>query len=344
MQYCSPRYGWLSGLQAHTASSCPVFHPPGPPSPSPWGCSQSFHLPACTDTRGCLTQVQYLALGLVEPHEVYMGPLLELVQVPLDGIPLLRCVNLTTQLGVICKLADSALDPTVYVIDEDTKQSWSQYGPLRDTSVDHYSLDVTIQPIPYPLNSPPIKSISLQFGEKDVVGDHDTCPCFHCLCISFLPFSLTSRSRLIHASLLPSFPDFLHMGIESCCTLWKVSLKICQLCSAPLSLRAVSQGVLLTNSLKSWIFAFPELRLLTHIPQDCKLHQCMITAAQAASNLDKGCALESKDYQSMGYLNQPKTTIKIAQMADLSSHPDSQNTARCKRRRQSSIKSELKWE
>ncbi|KAK4831048.1 hypothetical protein QYF61_014980, partial [Mycteria americana] len=25
---------------------------------------------------------------------------------------------------------------------------------------------------------------------------------------------------------------------------------------------------------------------LTHIPQDCELHQCMITAAQIASNLD----------------------------------------------------------
>ncbi|KAK4820429.1 hypothetical protein QYF61_026265 [Mycteria americana] len=25
---------------------------------------------------------------------------------------------------------------------------------------------------------------------------------------------------------------------------------------------------------------------LTHIPQDCKLHQCLIAAAQAASNLD----------------------------------------------------------
>jgi len=34
-----------------------------------------------------LTQVQDLALGLVEPHEVHTGPLLKLVQVPLDGIP-----------------------------------------------------------------------------------------------------------------------------------------------------------------------------------------------------------------------------------------------------------------
>ncbi|KAK4831203.1 hypothetical protein QYF61_016040 [Mycteria americana] len=81
-----------------------------------------------------LTQVQDPALGLVEHHEVHMGPLLQLVQVPLDGIPSLRRVNHTTQLGVACKLAEGALDPTVCVIDEDIKQYWSQYGPLRDTT------------------------------------------------------------------------------------------------------------------------------------------------------------------------------------------------------------------
>ncbi|KAK4818032.1 hypothetical protein QYF61_004156 [Mycteria americana] len=72
-----------------------------------------------------LTQVQ-------NPHEVHRGPLLELVQVPLDGILSLRRVNRTTQLGVVCKLAEGALDPTVCVIDEDIKQYWSLYRPLRD--------------------------------------------------------------------------------------------------------------------------------------------------------------------------------------------------------------------
>ncbi|PKU45958.1 hypothetical protein llap_3726 [Limosa lapponica baueri] len=62
-----------------------------------------------------------------------------------------------------------------------SKQYWSQHGPLRDTTchcspsglqaIEYYPLDATIQPIPYPLNSPPIKSISLQFGEQDIVGD-----------------------------------------------------------------------------------------------------------------------------------------------------------------------------
>ncbi|KAK4816335.1 hypothetical protein QYF61_015019, partial [Mycteria americana] len=74
-------------------------------------------------------QVQDPALGLVEPHEVHMGPLLQLVQVPLDGMPSLRRVSHTTQPGVICKLAEGALDPTVCVIDEDIK--WFRDDRIR---------------------------------------------------------------------------------------------------------------------------------------------------------------------------------------------------------------------
>jgi len=57
-----------------------------------------------------LTQMQDLALGLVEPHEVHTGSFFEVVQVCLDGIPSFWCVICTTQLGVICKLAEGALD------------------------------------------------------------------------------------------------------------------------------------------------------------------------------------------------------------------------------------------
>ena len=88
---------------------------------------------ACTDTRLALTEVQDLAFGLVEPHEVHACPLLELVQVPLDGISSLQCVDHSTQLGVICKFSEGALNPTVCVIDKDIKQYWSEYGPLWDT-------------------------------------------------------------------------------------------------------------------------------------------------------------------------------------------------------------------
>ncbi|KAK4816953.1 hypothetical protein QYF61_025776, partial [Mycteria americana] len=123
---------------------------------------------------------------------------------------------------------------------------------------------------------------SLHNRAASLYFSQDTCPCFHCLCISFLPFSLTS-------SLLPFLPDYLHLRIESSCALWKASFKICQLCSAPLSLRAVSQGS-------------PDFTLhLSHIPQDCELHQCMITAAQAASNLDITNQLTCVDDQQVQY-------------------------------------------
>ncbi|KAK4828716.1 hypothetical protein QYF61_000554 [Mycteria americana] len=101
---------------------------------------------------------------------------------------------------------------------------------------------------------------SLYKRAASLYSSQDTCPCVHCLCISFLPFSLNS-SMLFSCSL----PDFLHLRIESSCTLWKESLKICQLCSAPMSLRAVSQGVLLTNSLNSWSCAFLKFRVLTSL-------------------------------------------------------------------------------
>ena len=59
------------------------------------------------------TQMQDLALGLVEPHEVHKGPVLEPVHVPLDSILFFWCVSCTTQLGIICKLAEGALNLAV---------------------------------------------------------------------------------------------------------------------------------------------------------------------------------------------------------------------------------------
>ncbi|GAB0183112.1 cAMP-dependent protein kinase inhibitor alpha [Grus japonensis] len=80
------------------------------------------------------THVQDLALGLVELHEVHIGPPLQPVKVPLDGIPSLQRVNHTTQLGVVSNLAEGALDPTVHVADKDVEQCWSQYRPLRNAT------------------------------------------------------------------------------------------------------------------------------------------------------------------------------------------------------------------
>ncbi|KAK4821037.1 hypothetical protein QYF61_012217 [Mycteria americana] len=77
------------------------------------------------------TQVQDPALGLVEPHEVRTGPLLQLVQVPLDGIPSFWRVHCTTQLGVICKLAEGALDLAVNVIDENIEKPSQPYPQIK---------------------------------------------------------------------------------------------------------------------------------------------------------------------------------------------------------------------
>lgn len=89
-----------------------------------------------------------------------------------------------------------------------------------------------------------------------------------------------------HSSVLLLFYlYFLLLGIESSSTLWKVSLKICQFYSSPLFLRAVSQCVLLTNSLKTCNFASWKVWLLSllftwpNTPQVCELQQCLTTAA-----------------------------------------------------------------
>ena len=44
-----------------------------------------------------------------------MGPLLQPVQVPLDGFPSFQRINCTAQLGVIRKFAEGALGAIVYI-------------------------------------------------------------------------------------------------------------------------------------------------------------------------------------------------------------------------------------
>ena len=55
-----------------------------------------------------------------------MGPLLQPVQVPLDGLPSFQRIDCTAQLGVICKLAEGALDAIICVIDQDAEEHRSQ--------------------------------------------------------------------------------------------------------------------------------------------------------------------------------------------------------------------------
>ena len=71
------------------------------------------------------TKVQDLALGFVKLYKVLLGLLLEPIRISLNGVLFLRHVDHTPQLGVICKLAEGALNPLINVIDEDIKEDWS---------------------------------------------------------------------------------------------------------------------------------------------------------------------------------------------------------------------------
>lgn len=111
-----------------------------------------------------------------------MGPPIEFIEVPLGDIPFFCFIKSTAQLGVISKLAEGAPNLIIYVTDKDVKEYRSQDGSLGDTAhalcpggsqfIDDNPQAAAFQPTPYPPSSLPFKSISLQFRDKDVVGDH----------------------------------------------------------------------------------------------------------------------------------------------------------------------------
>lgn len=74
----------------------------------------------------------------------------------------------------------------------------------------------------FPIPSQPMLVTSLH-------SPQDARPWFCCLWISFLHFSSTRRSFLSCAGLLPSLPDFLHMGTKRSCAVGKSPLNSCQL-------------------------------------------------------------------------------------------------------------------
>lgn len=123
------------------------------------------------------TQVQHLTFGLVKPHTVPMSSLpafpgpagWRFIPCPCHECP---C---STQLDVICKFAEGALVATMSLIETVLVSIWTLRTPFLThlhSALDRYFLDTAVQPIPYPPNSPHIKSISLQFKKKDFVRDH----------------------------------------------------------------------------------------------------------------------------------------------------------------------------
>ncbi|KAK4811007.1 hypothetical protein QYF61_015711 [Mycteria americana] len=128
-----------------------------------------------------VAQVQDLALGLVKPHTIDLGPSIQPVQVPLQSLPTLQQINTPTQLGVICKLTEGALNPFVQIIDKDIKQDWPQHRALGNTTCDrpptgvnsihHHSLGPAVQPVLYPAKSTPVQAMSSQFLQENAVGN-----------------------------------------------------------------------------------------------------------------------------------------------------------------------------
>ncbi|KAK4826971.1 hypothetical protein QYF61_012912 [Mycteria americana] len=129
-----------------------------------------------------VAQVQDLALGLVKPHTIDLSPLIQPVQVPLQSLPTLKQINTPTQLGVVCKLTEGALDPFIQIIDKDIKQNWPQHRALGNTACDqpptgvnsihHHSLGPAIQPVLNSAKSTPVQAMSSQFLQENAVGKH----------------------------------------------------------------------------------------------------------------------------------------------------------------------------
>jgi len=66
-----------------------------------------------------VAQVQDPALGLVEPHTTDLSPSIQCVLMPLQSLPTLEQIDIPTQFGVICKLAEGALNPLIHIIAKD---------------------------------------------------------------------------------------------------------------------------------------------------------------------------------------------------------------------------------
>ncbi|KAK4819924.1 hypothetical protein QYF61_015299 [Mycteria americana] len=128
-----------------------------------------------------VTQVQDLALGLVKPHTIGPSPLIQPDQVPLQTLPTLKQINTPTQLGVICKLTEGALDPFIQIIDKDIKQNWPQHRALGNTACDwpptgvnsihHHSLGPAIQPVLNRAKSTPVQAMSSHSSSRRMLWE-----------------------------------------------------------------------------------------------------------------------------------------------------------------------------
>ena len=87
-----------------------------------------------------VTQVQDPAFGLVETHTIGFCPSIQSVQIPLQSLPSLKQIDAATQLGVICKLTEGALNLLIQIFDKDFEQELTQNWALGNSTRDWTAL------------------------------------------------------------------------------------------------------------------------------------------------------------------------------------------------------------
>ena len=118
---------------------------------------------------------------MVVLHPSGLGSAIQPVQIPLQCLSTLWQINTPSQLGVICKLTESALNALIQVINKDTEQDRPQYRPLGINihdqllagfnSIHNQSLGLAIQPVIYLAKSIPLQVMGCQFLWENAVGD-----------------------------------------------------------------------------------------------------------------------------------------------------------------------------
>jgi len=89
-----------------------------------------------------VTEVQDPALDLVELHPTDLSSASLPVQIPLEGLPTPTKINISSQLGVICRLTD-AFNPLIQVINKDSEQDRPSNNPWRTPLMTGNQLDLT---------------------------------------------------------------------------------------------------------------------------------------------------------------------------------------------------------
>ncbi|KAJ7414957.1 hypothetical protein WISP_80576 [Willisornis vidua] len=89
-----------------------------------------------------VTQVQDPVFGLVKPHTIGLSPWIQPVQILLYFLPILQQSNTSTQLGVIFKLTENALNPHIELIsvDPESLQAKDIDGIFLITSYGPYTI------------------------------------------------------------------------------------------------------------------------------------------------------------------------------------------------------------